>query len=131
MRDHMSTSGSANNCEIACRTSKRDSGRIATPLSSLVINEHRFLAFTAPDSEAVIFAEDALIGLVFLLPGVVPLNSSPGNCGGSRYLDDTPAGPPLLHQAQRRSSTSTASGASTSPRACPPTACRPSCAARS
>jgi hypothetical protein len=99
MRDHMGTSGNANIREIAYRTSKRRSGHIITPLSSLVVSERRFLAFTAPDSETVNFAEDALICLVFLLPGVVPLNSSPGNCGGFRYLDETPAGPPLLFQA--------------------------------
>jgi hypothetical protein len=99
MRDHMGTSGNANIREIACRTSKRGSGHIVTPLSSLVINERRFIAFTAPDSEAVNFAEDALTCLVFLLPGVVPLNSSPGNCSGFRFLDETPAGPPLLQQA--------------------------------
>ena len=95
---HMGPEGNEIIRELAARTSKRDTGRIVTPLGGPVIIEVRYIALLPPETDQVNFAEDALRCLLRMIPGSVLLNSSPAS-GDRRYLHEMPAGPPLLYEA--------------------------------
>ena len=100
IKEHVGQYGCPNICEVIFRTSKRGSpAHFVTPLGDgPVIVQRRILAFVGPEQDAVDFGEDVLMCLLHTIPGVVLLNNTPGS-GFRRYLDDMPAGPPLVYDA--------------------------------